>query len=118
MCDGLVEQTYCVAGLLYPASVECTHLNELLATEIAIVGHNVCCRCLLDGGFLRRGKLGLKLIGDGFGNFALNGKDIVQRPMIIFRPKMRVGSGVDQLGAHPDAICCALDVPFQDVDNA
>ena len=95
VCDGLVEQTYGMAGLLYPASVEGSHFNEFFATEITIIGDNVCCRCLLDRGFLRRCKLRLKLVRHCFGNFALDCEDVIERPMIIFRPKMGIGSGVD-----------------------
>src|SRR5207248_8040049 len=101
---------YGMTGLLYSPGVEGTHFKQFLATEIAIVGDNVCRRCLLDRGFLRRCKLRLKLVRHCFGDLALDGEDIIQRPMIIFRPKMRVGSGLDQLRADPDAISCALDI--------
>ena len=73
---------------------------------------------LLDGLGKRLPQLRLKLICDCFSNFALDGKDVVQRSMIIFRPKMGVGSSVDQLRAHPHPVSCALDVAFQDVRNA
>src|SRR6266705_638780 len=78
VCDGLVEQPYGMAGLLYPASVEGSHFNEFFAPEITIIRDNVCCRCLLDRGFLRRCKLRLKLVRHCFGNLALDGKDVIE----------------------------------------
>src|SRR5450432_4139573 len=39
----------------------------------------------------------LQLIGDRPGDFALDGKDILERAIVNLRPLMRVSRGVDQL---------------------
>ena len=118
VCDRLIEQTNCVVGLLYPAGVEGRRFKKLLATEIAIIGDNVRCRCLLDRRFLRWCKLGLKLVRHGFGNLALDRENIIQWTMVVICPKVSVASGVDQLRTDTHAISCALDASLQDVRNA
>src|SRR5437762_1137792 len=72
-------------------------------------------RRLLDGSFLCRGKLRLKLVGDGFGDVALDREDIVQRPVVSLRPNMFVARRVNQLRSDPDPITGGLHAPFYDV---
>src|SRR4029077_12541121 len=91
----LIQQTYRLAGVLDHTGVEACLSKRLPATQVAIVGDKISCRWLLNRSFLSWRKFCLKLVGNCFGNLALNRKNIIQRPMIIFRPQMRVGSGID-----------------------
>ena len=55
------------------------------------------------------------MIRDRLGDFALNGKDIGQVPIVGLGPDMRVVAGIDQLRDHPDTITRALHATFHDV---
>src|SRR6266567_9491144 len=50
---------------------------------------------LLNSVLFRGRKFGLKLIGDGFGDLALDGKDIVNRPVVVLRPLVPVIARID-----------------------
>ncbi len=63
--------------------------------------------------FLRR-QSGLEGIGDLLRQIALNGEDIGELPVVIFRPQMLVGVGIDQLHVHAHAIADASHTAFQD----
>ena len=65
--------------MLHLARVVSKTGKELFGAQVAIVSDKICRRRPLNRRFLRRRKLRLKLIGDGFGNLALDGKDVVQR---------------------------------------
>ena len=68
--------------------------------------------------FLVRRKLGLQLIGDGFGDLALDGKDIGQIAIVGLRPQMRIGPRVDQLRVHPHLVGRALHAAFEYMRHA
>ena len=95
MCHGLIQQMYSLACVLDHACVERCLSQRLLAAEITIVGNKIGCRWLLDRCLFCWRELGLELVGDGFGNLALNGKDIVERPIVPVGPEMDVISCVD-----------------------
>src|SRR5260370_31901661 len=118
VCHRLVQQTYCLPYMFNLACVESCLSQELLAPKVAIIRNEVSCGWLLDDRFLCWRKFRLKLVRHGFGNLALDRKDVIERPMIIFCPKMRVGSGVDQL--CPDAVTFsgALDASVQHLTHA
>ena len=59
--------------------------NEFLRTGIEIVGKNVAGGTLFDGRFFAWQQLGLQLVGNGFGDFALNGKNIGQIAIVGLR---------------------------------
>ena len=78
--------------------------SERFRASVKIEGNEIRGRSLFDRLLFRRRKLGLKLIGDGFGDLALNGKDVRKIAIISLRPEMRVVAGIDQLRVHPHAI--------------
>ena len=95
MCHRLIQQAHCLPYVFDLACVESCLAQQLLAPKVAIIRNKVGCGWLLDDRFLCWRKLCLELVGDGFGNLALDGKNVIERAMIIFRPQVRVGSGVD-----------------------
>ena len=50
-----------------------------------------------------------------FSQFVLNLKYVRQIPFVVFRPKMGVGSGIDQLSTHADTIAGSLNRAFQNM---
>ena len=48
----------------------------------------------------------------------LNGKDVCQVSVIIFRPEMLVVHGIDQLHVYTHAIADPADTAFQDSSDA
>src|SRR5207247_718381 len=90
VCHRLIEQTYCLTGVLDHPSIETCLSHRLLAAQITIVGDEISCRRLLNGGFLSWRQFRLQLLRNGLGDLALDGKYVIERPMIIFRPQMRV----------------------------
>src|SRR4030095_7641488 len=57
---------------------------------------------------------------DGAGDLVLDGEHVFcgQRGIEGVRPEMRVASGIDQLGRHPDRVTGLAYAPFEDVTNA
>ena len=45
-------------------------------------------------------------------------KYISEIPIVVFRPKMRVASGIDQLSTHADTIAGSLNGSFQNMRDA
>jgi hypothetical protein len=72
---------------------------------------------LLDRILLRGRELRLQLVGDGFGDLALNGEDIGQIAIVSLRPEMSVVAGVDELRVHPHLVGGALHAPLQQVSD-
>ena len=60
----------------------------------------------------------MQLIGDGFGNLALDRKDIGQIAIISLRPKVGISLRVDQLRIYPHPIGDALHAAFQQMSYA
>ena len=58
-------------------------------------------------------KFCLKSGGDFLREIGLNGEDISQIAVVIFRPNVLVVVGVDQLHVHAHAIADAADAAFQ-----
>jgi hypothetical protein len=54
----------------------------------------------------------VKLIGDCFCDFALNGEDVVQWTIVDLRPKVRVGAGIDELRIDSHFSSRALHAAF------
>ncbi len=73
---------------------------------------------LLDRRLFTRRNFGLELIGDRFGNLALNSKHVRQITIVVVRPKMRVRPGIDQLGCHSHAVPCSLHAAFEHICDA
>ena len=84
-----------------------------LGSAIEVEGGQVGSRRFFNRRFLVRRKPGLQLIGDGFGNLALNRKHIGQIAIISLCPKMRVGSRIDQLRINPHTVGRALHTAFE-----
>ena len=70
-------------------------VNESFCSQVEIVGSHVRRGALVHCAFFGWRKFGLKLIGDFFGNLALDGKDIGQIAVILLGPDMRVIAGID-----------------------
>jgi hypothetical protein len=77
-----------------------------------IKGDKISRRSVLYRLLLVRGELRLQLVGNGFGDLALDGEDIGQIAIVSLRPNIRVTARVDQLRIHPHAIGRALHAPF------
>src|SRR4029077_4750588 len=58
-------------------------------------------------------ELGLQLVGNGFGDLALNGKDVCQVTIVSLCPEMRIIAGIDQLSVYTHAIVCSLHAALQ-----
>src|SRR5262245_42204362 len=74
---------------------------------------DVECRQISSGRLLHRfllvrRKLRLELLGDGFGNLALDGEDISEVAIVGLRPEMRIIASVDQLRTDPNLVGCPL----------
>src|ERR1700736_6714804 len=74
-CKRLVKQIDPCAHVLCKNRTEAYVKNEILRTAIEFKSSDVRRRALFDRTFLRGGELRLQLIGDAFGNLALDGED-------------------------------------------
>ena len=57
----------------------------------------------------------MQLVGNGFGDFALDGEDIIDGAIVVLRPLVRIGPGIDQLRVHPHFVAGALHAAFQEM---
>ena len=110
---GLIQKLNRPLQVLQIISIETGCEEQSLGPDVEIEGGQVGGGRFFDRRFLVRRKPGLQLLGNGFGDLALNGKDIGQIPIVGLRPQMRVGAGIDQLRVHPDLIGGTLDTAFE-----
>src|SRR6266550_6282017 len=96
-CQGLVEQFDSLPQVLRKNRTEANVKNEILRSAVEFKSSDVCGWALLDRTFLGGGELRLQLVGDAFGNVALDGEDVGQIAIIGLRPEVHVVAGVDQL---------------------
>ena len=111
-CQGLIEQIDPCMDIRHLDATEANVENEIIRSAVELKCCYVRGRSLLDRVLLGRRKLGLQLVGDGFGDFALNGEDIRKIAIVSLRPEMRIVARVDQLCVHPHAIGYALHAAF------
>src|SRR5947209_215323 len=90
---------------------------QCLSVTIKVESYQVDRWGLLDYRFFTRRKFGLKCIGDGFGDLALNSKDVRQITIIGVRPDVSIVAGIDQLGVDPHLTTGALHAAFDEVVN-
>src|SRR5580693_3567732 len=64
------------------------------------------------------GEMNLELIGDGGGDFVLDGKDVGHLAVVALGPEMVSIRGLDELGRYADAVSGLADAPFQNVFDA
>src|SRR5436309_1233851 len=86
--------------------------KELLRPQVKIVSSKICRRCLLNRGFFARRNFGLELVGDAFGDLALNGKHISQVAIIGLGPQMCVVPRIDELRVDPHFVSSPLHTSF------
>ena len=98
--------------------VETCREKKSLGPGVEIEGGQVGGGRLFDRRFLVRRELGLQLIGDGFGNLALDGKHIGQITIVGLCPQMRVGPRIDQLRVHPHLVGRPLHTAFEQMRDA
>ena len=90
MRHGLFQQPYCLPNGFGAARVEGHHLIKLFCAQIPVVRDKIRCGRLLNGSFLSGRKRRLKLIRDCLGYVCLNRKNIIEWPIVPFRPDMPV----------------------------
>ncbi len=88
------------------------------ATQVGIVGGGILCRFGGDGFLFGAGKFEAELFGDGAGDFALHGKDVVELAVITFGPDVLVGGGADHLHIHVHGVGDFLHAAFDDIGDA
>ena len=109
----LLQQSYCLAVCVGGARVESLALKKRFGAQVTVVCHQIGGGRLLDSCFFRWRKLGLKLLGYGFGYICLNGEDIIERPIVDLRPLVRIGAGIDQLRVDAHFAARALHAAFE-----
>ena len=107
----LVKKLNRLPQVLLKSRAETCREEKSLGPGVKVEGGQVGGGRFFDRRFLVRRKLGLQLIGDGFGNLALDGKDIGQIAIISLRPEMRVGPRIDQLRVHPHLFAARCTLP-------
>src|SRR4051812_18385979 len=56
-------------------------------------------------------------MGNGLGNFALDGENVRQITIVGLGPEMSVVAGVNELRVYPDLIGDSLNAPFQNMGD-
>src|SRR3954452_1743890 len=95
-----------------------TPSEKILGVRVEVKRSDIHRRRLFNGAFLAWRKLRLELIGDGFCDLTLDGKNVGQIAIVSLRPEMRIGARIDQLGVYSHAIANALNTSFQDMRNS
>jgi hypothetical protein len=78
-----------------------------------IVGDKIVGRSLFNGCHFAKRELCLKLIGNSFGNFALNREYVCEVTVVGLCPKVRVCPGINQLDVYPHFPTIPLDAAFK-----
>ena len=52
-----------------------------------------------------------------FGDFVLDGEDVVKRPIVAFRPEVIAGLRLDELPGDPNAVAAPSHAAFEDVTD-
>src|SRR5207244_6568480 len=91
---------------------------ESFGTLVKVERRNISRRHLLNRRLFTRRDFGLELVGDRFGDLALNSEHVCEIAIVVLRPKMRVCPGVNQLCAHPHAVRRSLHTSFEDMGDA
>ena|SRR2546421_9832287 len=97
VADCLIQEVQFAFSSFGPTATDGTRpisLN-LQRLEVQVVGNHVSCRLLVHGRFFFRRESGLKLIGNSFGDLALDRENVGKVPVVGLRPKVRVGAGID-----------------------
>src|SRR5207302_2165875 len=92
--------------------------DERFRVVVKIVGRKIVSGRLLDGRFFAGRKFGLKMVGDGLCDFALNSKNIGQIAIIGLRPKMCIDASVDQLRVLAHFPAGTLNTSFEQIRDA
>src|ERR1700761_7275453 len=95
--QGEVQQIHCLLDIRSSNSAEGGIVHEIFRAAIQIKCGDIGGGTYFDRGLFVRRKFGLKLIGNGGGDFALDREHIGQVAVISLRPQMRVVTGVDEL---------------------
>ena len=90
----LVEELHSLKEIL-SLGIGVNAVDEFFCSEIEIVGSEVRSGALVDRSLFLWRKFRLKLVGDFFGNFALDGEDISQVAVLFFSPDMCVIAGIN-----------------------
>ena len=117
-CDCLIEQFNRLQEILLNTSTESVAKRQRLGMRVKIEGCEIGGRRPFNRSLFTRRELGLKLGGNLFRDFALNGKNVGEVAIIGLRPKVCVVSGVDKLRGYSYAISGALNTPFKHVGDA
>ena len=88
---------------------------QCLGVTIKVEGYQVDGWGLFDRRFLTGRKFGLECLGDGFGDLALNRKDVRQITVVSVRPDVCIVTGIDQLGINSHLATGALHAAFDEV---
>ena len=110
--QGEVQQIHCLLDIRSSNRAEGCIVDEIFSAAIQIKCGDIGRGTYFDRSLFVRRKLGLKLIGNGGGDFTLDREHVGQIAIISLRPKMRVCPRVDQLSIHPHAIGRALHAAF------
>ena len=111
--QGLVEQINRLSKLRSIGSAEAYRNDKIPRATVEIEGGDISRGRLLNSFLLTRRKFGLQLISDCFGDFALDGEHVIDWPVVILRPLMRVGARINQLRVHPHLVTRPLHTALQ-----
>src|SRR4029453_10340226 len=74
--------------------------KKSFGAAIKIEGSEIGCWWSLNGKFLRSGDFGIKALCDFLRDLALDREHVFQIAIVLFRPDVRIGVGVDQLDVY------------------
>ena len=83
-----------------------------MRSDVGKIGLAVLRGLAFHSRFFYRGKLRLQFVRDLLGEIGLNRKDVGQVSIVVARPKMFVGRGIDQLHIYPNAVAGAANATF------
>ena len=118
MLHRFIQKLNCLALVWLGRRAETCREEKGPRPAVKVESRQICRRRLLNGFLLVRRQLRLQLIGDGFGDFALDGEDISQVAIVGLCPQMRVGSRVYQLRIYPNFVGSTLHAAFDDMSHA
>ena len=118
--NGLIQKVDFTFRSLSPAGTDAATAVALdfQRSQIEVVRDEVFSRLRIDNRFLCGRELGLQLLGNGFGDLALDGKDIGQIAIVGLRPEMRIVTRIDELRVNANLARGALHAALQHMRDA
>src|SRR5437667_12271450 len=88
--DRLIQQFNGLQKIVFVGAAKRRSTQQLISARVKIESREIGSGRSLDRSLLARSKFGAELISNRLGDFTLNCKDVIQRPVVVLSPQMNI----------------------------